>query len=326
MKKEHFFVTGALGCLGAWIVKNLVQERVQVTVFDLGTDTHRLKLIMDAPGIAQVTFVQGDITNREAVIRAVQQSGATRIIHLAGLQVPACKANPTLGARVNVVGTVNVFEAAKETGIKQVTYASSVAVYGPPTDYAETLVSHNAPLRPRSLYGVYKQANENTAKIYWQDEGIAAIGLRPYIVYGPARDQGMTSAPTKAMMAAAAGQPYHIPYGGTAGYQLADDVARTFIQAARTPFEGADAFNIKGAVVHMSEIVAAIEQAEPSARGRITFDDTSLPFPAGQDDAALKQVLGSVPDTSLAEGVAFTVNHFKKALQRGQINPKEMTR
>ena len=312
MTTERFFITGALGCLGAWLVRNLIADGASVTVFDLGTNLHRLKLVMRAEDIAQVALIQGDITQPDAVTQAMQESNATHIIHLAALQVPACKANPPLGARVNVVGTVNVFEAAKQAGLKQVTYASSVAVYGPKSDYSHTLLPHNAPLLPRSLYGVYKQTNEGTAKIYRQDEGIASIGLRPYIIYGPGRDQGLTSAPTKAMLAAAAGQPFHIPYGGVCGYQFVDDVAKIFIQAARTPFTGAGVFNIKGTVAHMSEVIAAIEQAEPAIKGHITFDDVSLPFPDGQDDVALRELLGSVPDMPLTEGVAFTIEHFRK--------------
>lgn len=312
MTSERFFITGALGCLGVWIVRNLVAEGVQVTVFDLGADRHRLEQVMRPDDITQVAFIRGDITQPEAVARAVQEAKATHLIHLAALQVPACKANPVLGARVNVVGTVNLFEAAKQAGIKQVTYASSVAVYGPKANYPQTLIPHDAPLLPQNLYGVYKQANEGTAKIYWQDEGLVSIGLRPYIIYGPGRDQGLTSAPTKAMLAAAAGQSFHIPYGGTSGYQFVDDVAKIFIQAARIPFTGADVFNIKGAVASIGEVVAAIEQAEPKAKGQITFDDKPLPFPDGQDDVALTNLLGNIPDTSLVDGVAFTIEHFRK--------------
>ena len=62
------------------------------------------------------------------------------------------------------------------------------------------------PLLPRTLYGVYKQANESTAKVYYQDHDLSSIGLRPYVIYGPGRDQGMTSTPTKALLAVARGR------------------------------------------------------------------------------------------------------------------------
>jgi len=253
------------------------------------------------------------------VIGAVDQCEVTHILHLAALQVPFCKANPVLGASVNVVGTVNVFEAAKKAGIPQVTYASSLAVYGPKEAYSEELLHHHSELQPSTLYGVYKQANEGTGRVYWQDDGIASLGLRPYTVYGPARDQGMTSTPTKAMLAAAMGRPYHISFGGYSGFQLADDVAKALIKMARTPFQGAEAYNIAGEIVHMREVVAAIEAAEPSMKGQITFEDSSLPFPKGQEQDELETLLGTVPNTSLAEGVARTIEHFKRALADGRV-------
>jgi nucleoside-diphosphate-sugar epimerase len=319
MQSERFFITGGMGCLGAWVIRNLVKQGVHVTVFDLSQDKHRLELIMTLDEINQANFVSGDLTHTDAVASAVAESKASHIIHLAALQVPFCRANPPLGAAVNVVGTVNVFEAAKQAGIRQVVYASSVAVYGTKDEYNSTLLPHDAPLHPNSHYGVYKQANEGTARIYWQDDKIASIGLRPYTIYGPGRDQGLTSTPTAAMLAAAKGESYEISFGGSNGFQYADDVARIFIQAARTPFEGADVFNIRGSVVHIRDVIAAIEAAEPAAKGRITFVDKPLVLPEGQEDIALRSVLGDLPDTPLQQGVAETISIFKQALAKGWL-------
>ena len=319
MTREHFFVTGALGCIGTWVVQNLLNDGAAVTVFDLAKDVRRWRLLMDDATIARVNLVQGDITQTETVLNAVEKAGATHIIHLAGLQVPFCKANPPLGAAVNVVGTVNVFEAAKKFKLGPVSYASSMAVHGQPEDYPEMIIDQSAALLPRTHYGVFKQANEGTARIYWWDDGVASIGLRPYIVYGVARDQGMTSSPTQAMLAAAKGESFHIPYGGTAGYQYADDVAKLFIRCARTPIKGAEVFHIRGSVAKMSEIVDAIEVAEPSAKGKVTFDEKQLPFPPGQDDSELQRALGNIHYTPLAEGVADTITRFKWALAHGRM-------
>jgi UDP-glucuronate 4-epimerase len=319
MPQEQFFVTGALGCIGAWVVRELVLEGVPVAVYDLAGNPHRLRLILDDEQLARVQLITGDITDDAAVERAVKDTGATHLIHLAALQVPFCKATPVLGARVNVVGTVNLFEAAKRAGIKQVVYASSIAVYGMSEEYPDGLVDDHSTLHPRNLYGVYKQANEGTARIYWQDDGIASLALRPYVVYGPGRDQGLTSGPTKAMLAAAAGQPFQIPFGGRCVYQYVRDVARVFIQAARTPYQGADVFNMRGAVVPMESILSAILQAEPSAAGQITFANQPLSLPSDVDDSRLKAALGSIPETPLEEGVAETIRIFKQAIAQGRI-------
>jgi len=319
MTEEKFLVTGAMGRIGAWEVRYLVREGVETAVFDLSSNKQRLELIMSANEIAQVAFIQGDITDTETVKTAVVANNISHIIHLAALQVPFCKANPSVGAAVNVVGTVNVFDAAKAACIQQIVYASSVAVYGRKDEYPDRLLPHNAPLHPHTHYGVFKQANEGTARIYWQDDGIASIGLRPYTLYGPGRDQGMTSTPTKAMLAAARGEAYHISFGGYNGFQYNDDVAKIFIQAARTPFQDADVFNLRGAVAHMSEVVAAIEDAEPSSKGRITHEEASLTLPEGHDDAELRRLLGDIPNTTLVDGIAQTIAHFKQAIANGRL-------
>jgi nucleoside-diphosphate-sugar epimerase len=318
MSAETYFVTGALGCIGAWVVRELVLEGANVAAFDLGKDPQRLRLILTDEQLSRVNLIQGDITDENAVEQAVRASGAARIIHLAALQVPFCKATPILGARVNVVGTVNVFEAAKHLGIRHLAYASSIAVYGMSEEYPEGRVGDDSNLHPRNLYGVYKQANEGTARIYWQDDGISSIGLRPYVVYGAGRDQGLTSGPTKAMLAAARGESFHIPFGGRCVYQYTRDVARLFIQAARLPFQGAEIFNMRGAVVTMENIIAAIETAEPQAAGKITFSDTHLALPSDVDDSRLRAAFGQIDDTPLQAGVAETIAIFKQALTQGR--------
>src|SRR5215510_9433496 len=141
MAEERFFVTGALGCIGAWAIRNLVREGVPAVVYDLGGSQHRLKLILSDEELARVQFIKGDVTDLAAVEAAVKDTGTTHIVHLAGLQVPFCKADPSLGARVNVVGTVNMFEAAKRAGLKHMVYASSVAVYGQSEEYPEGALS-----------------------------------------------------------------------------------------------------------------------------------------------------------------------------------------
>jgi nucleoside-diphosphate-sugar epimerase len=322
MARERFLVTGALGCIGAWVVRNLIREDVPTAIFDLASDPRRLRLIMAEDELARVQMLTGDIADLHAVEVALDEAGATHLIHLAGLQVPFCKADPPLGARVNVVGTVNVFEAAKRRGLPRVVYASSAAVYGIGEEYPEGPLAHDAPLRPRTHYGGYKQANEGTARVYWQDDGITSIGLRPYVVYGPGRDQGLTSSPTTAMLAATLGQPYQIPFGGRFDMQFADDVAQAFIRAARVPFDGADVFNLRGSVVHVSEIVAAIEAAVPGMRGQLSFTDVPLGFPEEMDDTPLLSALGPLPRTPLAEGVATTIATFEQVIADGRLAPR----
>lgn len=322
--EERFLVTGATGCIGAWTVRNLVREGVYTCALVRGGSTHRLELIMNEEEIAAVEFVMGDITDFNFIEYALSQQKITHIVHLAAMQLPFCKADPPLGAAVNVQGTVNIFEAAARCGIRNVVYASSTAVYGLAEEYPGEPLAHDAPLKPRSHYGVYKQANEGTARVYWLDNKISSIGIRPYVVYGPGRDQGMTSTPTKAMLAAAAGRPYEISYGGRFGFQYADDTARAYIAAARAEFQGAEVFNLGGETVGMDDVVREIEAAEPSAAGKITYSDKPLPFPVQIDNTPLISLLGELRITPLAQGVRESIRIFKKALSAGNITPKQL--
>ena len=319
-KSEHFFITGAVGCIGVWVLRNLVREGIPVSVLDLDTKHHRLPLVLNQDEMARINFIHGDVSDYSTLENAIKSCDATHIIHLAALQLPFCKADPVAGARVNVVGTVNMFEAAKRLGIKKLVYASSTAVYGTAEEYPDEPLMHAAQLKPRSLYGVYKQANEGTAQVYFREDGISSIGLRPYVVYGAGRDQGMTSTPTKAILAAAAGQAYRISYGGRYCFQYADDTARIFIQSARSDFMGADIFNIGGDSVSTIDVISAIEKAEPQIRGRITFDNVPLPFPPDVENVALSSAIGPLHFTPLAQGVSETLEIFRNALKKGKIN------
>ena len=316
--QERFIVTGASGCIGAWVVRNLVRENVPVCIIDRDANLRRLQLIMRPDELEKIRLEKGDIADLPFVERSLQDFGATHVIHLAALQLPFCKEDPPKGALVNVVGTVNVFEAAKRLGLRKVVYSSSAAVYGLADEYSPEALPHGAPLSPRSHYGVYKQANEGNARVYWLDDGIASIGLRPYVVYGPGRDQGMTSTPTKAMLAAARGESYHISYGGRCGLQYADDVAKAFIKAARADFQGAEAFNIGGRSVSMEEVIETIEAVVPSQKGTITFEDKPLPFPEEMDNSQLVACVGPLHETSLKNGISETIAIFKEALKAGE--------
>src|SRR5947199_3361025 len=105
----RYLITGAKGFIGAWIVKNLVERGERPWIFDQDPACHRLEAILSREAFEMVHFVRGDVTDFEALDRAVADLGISRLIHLAALQVPLCAADPRRGAEVNVVGTLNVF-------------------------------------------------------------------------------------------------------------------------------------------------------------------------------------------------------------------------
>jgi nucleoside-diphosphate-sugar epimerase len=315
-------MTGGYGCIGSWVAKQLVDSGQEVWVFDLKEDTHRLELLLDAERLEQVHFVPGDVSEPEAVRGAAERVGATHLLHLAGLQTPACRANPMLGAKVNVIGTLAVFEAAValKGQVERVVYASSAAVHGP------TEAGHGGPLAdevrlsPLSHYGAYKVCNELNARVYWLDQGVTSVGLRPWTVYGVGRDFGMTCEPTKAIKAVAAGRAYRISYGGTQDLQYVGDVAATFLRALVVPFEGADTFNVRGAVTPIESFVATLRAVAPAAADLVSHGDRQLPIAPDLDDARLQARLGPIPRTPLRAGIAETYRRFTALRAQGRLD------
>ena len=307
---EIYFITGAQGCIGSWIVKALTERGDRAVVFDRSDDSRRLAAIMDHEDLAKVRFITGDITEGEAVLSALTDSGAQRVIHLAGLQVPTCKVDPINGALVNVVGTLNVFEAAKRIGIKQIVYASSAAVYG--LNYDD----------PTTHYGVFKRTNEGNARIYFLDHGINSTGLRPLTVYGVNRDTGLTSDPTKAMKAAVLGRPFHIRFGGATDFQYVADTAAAFISCADNAPEGAHVFNLHGETVTVERIANFINSQV--AHNLITFGGPPIPIAAAMDDTAIRRTLNGLPSTPLEAGVHETMERFAALRDAGRLDTSDL--
>ncbi len=298
-------VTGALGALGAWTVRALLHRGHAVVTYDLGGSDHRLRLALTDDERAALTRVDGDVTDLAQLERTLDAHDVTAVIHLAALQVPFVRADPVAGARVNVTGTVNVLEAVRRRGAGMA-----------PTVYASSIAARAAAgTHPSTLYGVFKLANEGTAARYASDFGVPSVGLRPHTLYGPGRDQGLTSAPTVAMAAAARGEAFHIPFGGALQLQHLADAGEAFVRAGEAPAaaDGAAVHDLDGPVATMAEVIAAIERAAPAAAGLITAGDEPLPFPASGDPASFTALIGGPAIRPLAEGVADAVERFRAA-------------
>ncbi|MEX2146163.1 MAG: NAD(P)-dependent oxidoreductase [Candidatus Rokuibacteriota bacterium] len=320
-------VTGAFGCIGAWVVRGLLHAGERPVLFDLGDDPWRLKMIAGADVTERVTIVKGDIADREAVTRAVQEHAIDHVIHLAAWQVPLCRQDPPRGALINVVGTANVFEAVRAGGgrIPRVVYASSAAVFGAPSLYPPGPVADDAARLPATHYGVYKVANEETARLYWEEHRIPSSGFRPHSVYGPGRDFGVTADPTLAMKAAVLGRRFAIRWGGAADFIYTEDVARALLAACRATLDGARAYNLHGAAATIADLARRIEQAWPAARGLITHVEQPLPFPAALDDTRFQKDLGPAAATSLDDGVRRTLDAFARLQKAGRLDARELT-
>jgi UDP-glucuronate 4-epimerase len=186
-RTERFLVTGSLGCIGVWVLRELLAQGAFVVGSDVATGSPRLGLVLDDEHDARLVRALIDVTDMAQIEDALDEHAITRIIHLAALQVPFCRADPPLGAAVNVVGTVNVLEAARrrQDRVAHVVCASSIAAL----DSADGQPGEALPELPGTVYGVYKRADEQLAMRYWLDSNLPSIGLRPHTVFGPARDR-----------------------------------------------------------------------------------------------------------------------------------------
>ena len=305
-------VTGAGGCIGSWVLALLARAGVPACALDLSEDKRRPRLLIEERELEKIRWRTGDISDFDTVVRTLEAVRPCAIIHLAALQVPFCKADPIAGAKVNVVGTVNVFEAARRLGIRRLAYASSIAAYGAMDE------GHGA---MHTLYGAYKYCDEQIAKVYSGDWGIHSVGIRPGVVYGVGRDQGLTSKTTFAILAAAAGKPYEVPFSGGVSWLYAGEVASAFIHAVARERSGAPVFDMNGVYAPVEEGLVMLRKLAPSAA--ITSSGQALAFPMHLPDTPLRDYLGDYGGMPLAEGIRETYEAFRSLIGRGMLSMPE---
>jgi len=319
MSAERFLVTGAHGFIGSWVTNNLLARGFAVTAFDVDERSERLRRLLSPTELAAVRYVRGDIRDAEVVTKAIRDHAISHVIHTAGLQTPACRERPIDGAAVNVLGTLAVFEAAKTRGdaVRCVAYASSGAVLS--DDGEAGAIPDAAPRRPGTLYGAFKVANEECARIYWHDDRIRSVGLRPPVVYGAGRDQGLTAGTTLAIRAAALGQPCEIAFSGPANVMYVEDVARCFVDCALAAPEGAPAFNMRGEILDVGDMIRVIEELFPAARGTITCRPPRIKMANDVSDAGLQALVGPFHPLAYRAGAARTAEIYRRLAAEGRL-------
>ena len=304
LKGKSVLITGAAGCIGAWVVKKLRLQGAIPVIFDLSENRARLDLIMD--GAKDITWEIGDITDYDRLCTVIKKHNIFAIIHLAALQVPYCKTDPIGSVKVNVLGTTHIFEVARQYGIKRLSYASSIAAPAmAENDYLAT------------LYGAHKVCGEQMAAVYWQDWQVPSICIRPGVIYGPGRDRGMSAAPTLAILAAFNGQSYTVPFSGHVAFVHVEDAADRFISAVSQDYKGAAIFDMQGTEADIENVINEIKQQIQGAD--IHMIGQALPFPHAPDDGSLDRFTGLAPCRSMRDGIAHTLKVFETARARNVL-------
>jgi UDP-glucose 4-epimerase len=294
----RILITGGGGFIGSWLAKRLADGGHQLRIFEPVEHTRLFTRIV-GPSEAAIEWCTGDISNAGIVSQAAE--GCDGIIHLAGMLAPDCQADPVRGAMVNLIGTLNVFNAALALGIKRIVFTSSAGVYGP--------IDEDAP-HPITHYGAFKLACEGSARAYWEDHRIGSIGFRPFFVYGFGRETGLTAGPSLACRAAARGETYVIPYVGTAGLVFVDDVVSAYEAALRREPDGAHVFNLPGGVASNDDVLDAVRAAVPNAK--IKIDGPLLPFAEDIGEGDLRRAFPDLPATPLHVGIRRTIELYRR--------------
>ena len=316
----RILVTGAQGCIGAWAVKSLLDRGLDVLIYDADPAPARLSLIAPPEQVRRAAVETGRIEDGPRLKALVKDGGITHIVHLAAVLMPFCQANPAEGGMVNVIGTLNVFEAARDAGRPvRVVYASSSAVWGPEEAYGGGKLKEEDPLKPSTHYGVFKQANEGSARAFYLTNGISSAGLRPWTVYGVGRDRGLTADPTLAMRAVALGETFRIRLTGHMDLQYMEDVAESFVRCLLAPLEGAHVFNLEGAVIAMDELIATLDRLRPGASRLIAAEGPQVPVAYRMDGSRLRAHVAGIPLTPLEDGIRKTLEMFERLRDSGAI-------
>jgi len=298
-------VTGGSGFIGTWVVHELLAGGHRPVVVDVHRADERWARIL-GPRAAEVVRVECPL-QPEALEEIFRQQGVTHVIHLAALLTPACHEDPYAGCAVNVLGSTAVFEAARRTGtIQAVSYASSFAVYGP-----EAADSN----RPTSFYGAFKQAVDLIAEQYGRLSPLRTIAIRPHVVYGPERDQGMTAGPSLAIRAAARGEGFTIGYRGTVGYDFVDDVARAFVRGALKCPPGATVVDLPGEIVTSEQFAAAIEREVPEVAGRIHVEGPEIPSSIPPFPQPIQTLFPDWRPTPLSLGIQRSLDFYRSRVR-----------
>ncbi|MBK8944268.1 MAG: SDR family oxidoreductase [Ignavibacteriae bacterium] len=181
MSTSTFLVTGGAGFIGSNLTKKLLELGHNVKVIDNFSTGKRINLekIKD-----DIELIEGDIRSYHTVMKAVE--GADYILHQAALpSVPRSINDPITSNEVNVLGTLNILEAAKESNVKRLVFASSSSVYG---DNPKLPKIEDMMVNPLSPYAVSKLAAEKYCRVFSKIYGFETIALRYFNVFGPNQD------------------------------------------------------------------------------------------------------------------------------------------
>ena len=320
---RKILVTGACGWLGIAIVRALLDRGDTVVATDLAITP--LFKALDAPE-ARLIATAADLGEWHQVVRLFEKHRPDAVVHAAAIVGVVQAADiPLKALRVNVEGSVNLFEAMRLSGVKRVVHISSEETYG---DFLAAIIDEDHPQRPVSIYGLTKLAAEHYGRVYSRNFGLECINVRTCWVYGPHLPR--LRMPRTFIEAALRGEPYHQPDGGNLAVDqvyIADTVAGVLL-ALDKPTHRFDAYNIAtGVAPTIRDTAEAVNRAIPGAKitigdnGPYRFGGSVLSAVKGAlDISRAKTELGYQPSYDLQRGIEATIAATRERASPGPLS------
>jgi UDP-glucose 4-epimerase len=314
-----YLVTGGTGFIGSNIIKLLLGEESEVVTYDTVVDRNSIQNLLNKEELERVTFVRGDVTDLARLINTVRKYKVDRIVHLAYILTGGGEENPTEVLNIGIQGIINVLETANILGIKKVVWASSDAVFGEASKYPE-VVPNDAPHYPTNMYALGKSVSEFLATHYFKKMNVDSIGLRPTMVYGPARLRGAGLFTVELINKPALGLPGKVAYSNSPPQDFihVEDVARAFIMASKVPTTKTRNSTLGvGWTNTIPEIADIVRKYIPGAD--ITYvepKDFYYDLPGKFDVTCLHSEIGFSPKYSMEEGIRRTIEVVREMHSR----------
>lgn len=307
---KTILVTGASGWLGSAIVAALLARGDAVIATDLMVSPDIAAL---AARDSKLSAVAADLGEWHQVMRLFEAQRPDAVIHAAAIVGVIQAADiPIKAQRVNVEGSINLFEAMRLNKVKRVVHISTEETYG---DFQSDLIDEDHPQKPLSIYGLTKLAAEHYGRVYSRDHGLECINVRTCWVYGPHLPR--LRMPRTFVEAALRGEPFHQADGGNLAVDQVyiEDTVQGALLALDKEKHSFDAYNIAtGVAPTLRDTAEAVNRAIPGAK--ITVGDSGPYHHGGKVLSAVKgaldisraqRELGYAPRYDLQRGIEATI-------------------
>ena len=305
LKDKRVLITGGAGMMGSHIAEQCIRKGVkEIVVLDNFVRGRRDNLTA-AQAAGAVRIVEGDILDRALLSECM--SGIDLVFHAAAIRITQCAEEPRLALEVLVDGTYNILEAAVQSKVARMVFASSASVYGLADEFPTSENHH--PYNNRTFYGAAKAFNEGMLRSFNDMYGLNYVALRCFNVYGPHMDvYGVyTEVLIRWMERIAAGKPPLIHGDGKQSMDFVDvrDVARAQILAAESDVTD-DVFNIAtGVETSLSDLAHTLLKVMGSDL-KLEYGPERKVSPVSRrlaDTSKAKRVLGFQTQISLEQGL-----------------------